>query len=57
MTTTALNKLEKMKCSMFFTIFIWLAANLPVIIIASDNLDDIEIDPNGYVMFCPCMGR
>ena len=24
---------------------------------ADDRLDDIEVDPNGYMMFCPCMGR
>ena len=24
---------------------------------ADDGLDDIEVDPNGYMMFCPCMGK
>ena len=24
---------------------------------ADDNLEDIEVDPNGYMMFCPCMGK
>ena len=24
---------------------------------ADDSLDDVEVDPNGYMMFCPCMGK
>ena len=24
---------------------------------ADDSLEDIEVDPNGYMMFCPCMGK
>ena len=24
---------------------------------ADDNLEDIEVDANGYMMFCPCMGK
>ena len=24
---------------------------------ADDSLGDIEVDPNGYMMFCPCMGK
>ena len=23
---------------------------------AEDQVDDVKVDPNGYVMFCPCMG-
>ena len=25
--------------------------------LTKDNLEDIEVDPNGYMMFCPCMGK
>ena len=24
---------------------------------AEDQVDDVKVDPNGYVMFCPCMGE
>ena len=27
------------------------------IVLTKDNLEDIEVDPNGYMMFCPCMGK
>ena len=26
-------------------------------VFADDRPEDIEVDPNGYMMFCPCMGK
>jgi hypothetical protein len=27
------------------------------VVVTKENLEDIEVDPNGYMMFCPCMGK
>jgi len=47
-----------MKLFTIITICIWVVVNLHGVVTASDNsLDNVEVDPNGYMMFCPCMGR
>ena len=41
-----------------FHIFLFLILNGKTIVVANNNsLDDVDIDPNGYMMFCPCMGK
>ena len=40
-----------------FHIFLLLILNWKTFVAANNSLDDVEIDPNGYMMFCPCMGK
>ena len=39
------------------TIFICCILYVNAVIITNDSPQDIEVDPNGYIMFCPCMGK
>ena len=46
-----------MRVSEILSIFFAIVYLVEPTVYADDSLEDIEVDPNGYMMFCPCMGR